>query len=819
MKKSLFLLILSIILSCTAEKKTRNNLIDYIPNNVSAVLMTSDLQLFINDTKNNDFINAISGDLLPQDLEEKLGSLKHIHPKTQAFVGVSEIGTKNFEYTIITREHENIIKLDSTKNDSIKTISYEGTNISSTSIDEQPIYYATLNNNVFIGSSSQLIIENAIRNEGTQTLDTEFLKLYDISQGNSQAHIFINHTKGSHLISHLFRKDIFNDIKHFGDWTSFDATLNQSEVVFNGITVSSDSLSNTLNAIKNTKPISSSMPKIIPIENDYFSASTFSDYKQFNSNATPTYKSKRTDSLFNSVTEVATIGINNSKIVILNSVDSNDLFQNLQKYIDEKTTFREKNIYSLTSTSLINDYFHPLVKGFEATYAAEIDNFIAFGGSIKILENLISNYQNNAVIENDPAFKDLKSNLADASSLLWVGNLNKLNDSELIYSEDFKKQISKAQIKGYKYCALQFIAETDYAHFNAILKKKSTKAAVNMISQVYSTKLNAPVLTNPQFVINHRSKQKEVIVQDEQNNLYLISADGNVLWKKELDGKIQGSVDQVDLYRNGRLQLAFVTTHSFYIIDRNGNDVSPYPLHFNNPVTQPLAIFDYDGNKKYRFPIVQGNIITMYNREGKKVNGFVFNKTTSNISDLPKHFRFGKKDYLVFKEENGTLHILHRTGKPRIKVKEKIDFSSNNIFDYENSFSTTTKGGDLLQITQDGKIRRESLALSDGNLIDATSKTLVTLSENELTIKGKKVELDYGLYTAPKIFYIYDKIYVSVTDTQANKVYLFDSNAKLFPNFPIYGTSAIDLNDINNDRKIEITVKGEDDSILVYRIN
>ncbi|MBR9846663.1 MAG: ribonuclease HII, partial [Algicola sp.] len=97
--------------------------------------------------------------------------------------------------------------------------------------------------------------------------------------------------------------------------------------------------------------------------------------------------------------------------------------------------------------------------------------------------------------------------------------------------------------------------------------------------------------------------------------------------------------------------------------------------------------------------------------------------------------------------------------------------------------------------------------------------TLAVLSDNKLTIKTNTVNLDFGNYTAPKIFYIYDKIYVTVTDLQAKKVYVFDSQAKPIKNFPIYGNSSIEMDDIDNDKSIEVIVKGDDKSIIIYEIN
>ena len=96
---------------------------------------------------------------------------------------------------------------------------------------------------------------------------------------------------------------------------------------------------------------------------------------------------------------------------------------------------------------------------------------------------------------------------------------------------------------------------------------------------------------------------------------------------------------------------------------------------------------------------------------------------------------------------------------------------------------------------------------------------MVTLTENKLNIKSRSVELDYGDYTAPQIFYINDKIYVTTTDLQAKKIYLFDSLGKPIANFPIYGNSAIALGNIDKDNNLEVITKGDDQSIIVYEIN
>ncbi len=151
-------------------------------------------------------------------------------------------------------------------------------------------------------------------------------------------------------------------------------------------------------------------------------------------------------------------------------------------------------------------------------------------------------------------------------------------------------------------------------------------------------------------------------------------------------------------------------------------------------------------------------------------------------------------------------------------VQENLDLTENKWYEYNGNFISSNNSGELIKITESGNISRENLNLANNHRITATEKTLVTLSENELNIKGNSVTLDFGLYTKPQIFYINNKIYISVTDLQSHKVYLFDSNAALINGFPVYGNSLTDLSNADSDPALELVVQGEDDGVLVYEI-
>ena len=56
---------------------------------------------------------------------------------------------------------------------------------------------------------------------------------------------------------------------------------------------------------------------------------------------------------------------------------------------------------------------------------------------------------------------------------------------------------------------------------------------------------------------------------------------------------ILGRINQVDLFRNGRLQMAFSTPNKVYVLDRLGRDVGAF-LNFKDKITQAVSVFDYD---------------------------------------------------------------------------------------------------------------------------------------------------------------------------------------------------------------------------------
>ncbi len=631
---------------------------------------------------------------------------------------------------------------------------------------------------------------------------------------NSQLSVLIN--ENNNYFNSFFINDTVAKQK-LGNSILLDIDLKQDEILFNGITKATDSTKSLIEVFKNTMPQENQMARITPSNSDAFLSFTFNNFSNFKQNlkSYQTIDSLSTETtLFDNIVEVGVVFEGSQEAIVLNSLDEVSTSHALSNQQNLAETYRDIDIYHFSSPNLFQQTFSPFVQSNNAVLYCAIDNFFVFGSSVDMLQNIIANYQNNTTLSQRSYFETIKENLSDEASLMYVVNPSTLNRK----MEQFLNENLPLQLDHYKASAIQFIYDTNFAHVNAIIKKSKTKAIENSVTEEFNIKITEEILNTPQFVKNHETNQKEIILQDVKNNLYLISNTGKLLWKKQLDGAILGKIEQIDMYKNGRLQLAFATPNRIYVLDRNGKEVAPFPLKFNDKVTQPLSVFDYDNNRNYRLLVTQGKNILMYDQLGKTVKGFNFKSAESPLIYQPQHIRIGRKDYLLFKTAN-KLYILDRVGKTRVSPKNSYNYSNQAVYLYNNKFTTTTTDGKLVTIDTNGNTAEQNLQLTDRHHIETTSKTLVAQSENRLTIKNKTLEMDYGNYTKPDIFYIYDKIYVSVTDLQAKKIYLFDSQGKSIANFPVYGNSKISLDNIDKDKNLEFVTKGDSNSILIYQIN
>ena len=814
----LVLLALVLLVNCAKKNTEIRPLLSYVPEKASLIVKITDHESFKEILKNNDFLSEFSSTKTYQNTLTKVSYLEYVQPKSESILAFTEVGTDNFEFTYITKNDADLFQLDSIKNKKAETVEFANVTFEKFTIDNA-IFYSIESGDKIIVSSSKLLLEQL--NKSYKPFHSEVLqKLYGTSNVTKPASILIDLNGINTSLKSILNENSEVDVSGFSDWISLDLDQNNKNLHLSGISIANDSTWNYVDLLANTKPTTNNTPLYAPVEADAILSYTYDDYNAFSKNRelSTGLVSSKTPSL-DAVEEIGIIYINGKKNIILNTFGAETIAEYLREEKKGSIEFQGNEILELRKTDFLNERFSPLIKNFKAKFCAIIKNAFVFSESQNVLKNIIKSHKDGTTFNKSAVYQTVENEIAKESSILFIANSNKINQIlKDDFLADFARDINKGKLSGYAYAA-QTITDKNFYHTNVVVQKTVNAKEQTGASSLFSIKLPDELATNPQFVTNHLNKKKEIVVQDQKNVLYLISSKGKILWKKQLESMIQGRIQQVDIFKNGRLQLAFTTQNQLMVLDRNGKEVKQFTKTFEGGNLNPLAVFDYEKKKNYRFVVTQNTNTFMFDSKAKIVKGFKFTKAEHPIIGSPKHLVIGSKDYLVFKLKDGSLKLLNRVGDIRTKVNEKIDFSENEVFVYKNRFALTDNKGVLHEIDPKGKIKKTDLNLSNDHGLFTTGKTLATMNENMLSIKGEQIELEMGVYTPPKIFYLNDKIYVSVTDLQNEKIYLFDSQAKSIANFPLSGASSIDIQDIENDKTLDILTKMNKTSLEVYKLN
>ncbi|MCF4100894.1 DUF3352 domain-containing protein [Gillisia sp. M10.2A] len=801
------------LISCQNNSSSKEaDLLYFIPKKSAYIIKT---------TQATDFYSAIdSSQLLNKDILIESGlknGINFLQPYLQSANNlICLVPDKNRikNYLLITTKLPDNIDLDSIQNKSVETFKLKGTTYKKYSFNKTTVF-TSFHKNTFLVSNSKSLLESVLTNAEERLKENPALRMAFKGADKKKSSIFINHNYLDTQLDKIF-PNLQIPIFHLADWSVLDLDINNKKIAVNGITTSNFNKDKLLKVFQNVGVYKNDLAKVTPTSSAGFYSFTYAKIDNLEKNLA-NYRNDSLqippDHILRYSKEAGIIYSEKSKVLALQTTDPTLAADVFETPTIPESEFRGEKIYNLLPTQNFLKYLNPLVEEMDLKFYVFIESFMVFSEDKEALQDIISNFQNGSTLENQEFYQSSLENLTEASSLMFVTKISQFKTVlKQNLSEDNIEDFNNLKLDDFSIAALQFVQNEGFAHVHGVLDKSENSN--EKIQETTSIKLEAPV-SGPAYVVqNHENNQPEIAVQDEKNQLYLFSTQGKLLWKKQLSSQITGKIHQVDLFKNGNLQLAFSTQSSLEIIDRNGNTVKPFPIEFKDAITQPLAIMDYDNNRNYRFVITQGKNALMYDKAGKLVKGFDFKKTENEISNPPKHIRVKNKDYILVPEVNGKLHILSRQGKERITVKGKIELSENAWYLYKDDFISISSTGELLHIDQQGKITRETIAYPLNVKLDADKNNLVWMSENFLNINGVEITMDFGLYTSPKLHVVNGKTYIAVTDTQAQRVYVFNNKGKLLSNFPVYGTSEIDMSESKNEG---FAVKAEDDSILYYR--
>jgi hypothetical protein len=277
--------------------------------------------------------------------------------------------------------------------------------------------------------------------------------------------------------------------------------------------------------------------------------------------------------------------------------------------------------------------------------------------------------------------------------------------------------LDTTQLLGIDKGAIQISHLDAVFYLNSVLQLNATHKLTKEDSYIRTYEFESPLTMSPRIVKSHVSQEYGLLVQDSLNNLYLLSSELKRQWTTPIDGRITSFVDQIDFYRNGKLQYFFVTSNQMHVVDRLGRKVENFPLPLPKNDMDFADVVDYDNSRRYRYLFTdsKGNLY-LTDKDGSLLEGWSPRPTGGKLIATARHYRVLGRDYFIAVQQNGSVHLMNRRGEivegfpVSLSTRPGGDYFLNRGRDRKTThFIVVSEDGHKIQIDLDGKVTRSDV--------------------------------------------------------------------------------------------------------------
>lgn len=682
-----------------------------------------------------------------------------------------------------------------------------------------------------------------------------FRDLRATSSNASALHCYVNFEEFARIAFPYIEKEIADKWQNgevFPTWATFDLSLKSDALLFSGLSTT-DSKNKILATILGQAPQQSLITANLPKDIKVLKRVSISDSKEFITENNSAYlEEMEVNCQCNPIEAVSSWlggeivyldhahhGSNSIKSLLIETNGVENVLSRLtllgagDSIIDR---YHGVNIYPVNDNKLLQIFGDEFVLDGDIFFCQK-DNYAIFSSRMGINKILRQWRKEQAVIQQTifSSFSERFMANFSSSDYYWkfntlVGTLKNIMKNEYFiklnaYSDIFKKMgsiswQSAPSGKDYQY------------HSIALNASQGEEGGSNFL---WNLKLKTSVTRSPELMKNHRTNTMEVLVQDKENSIHLISATGKIKWSKQLEEPIIGKVKQIDVYSNNKWQMLFNTSSKIHLVDINGNDVKGFPIKLIAPATNSVAVLDYERNKKYRLLVACADRkVYNYNQEGKIIEGWSSDVTEDIVVNELQHFVSENKDYILFTDISGIIYMLDRRGAKRVEFSQKVNANRHELIQFEKGFTFATSkltykdSNSLCKIEfNDTKtcFMLDSLHQDfDLSIVDLDGNNLsdyVVSYLNRIEIYGpdKKLSffetLDFNINHQLKVIVNNEKFLLLENQ---GEIYLYSSNFTPIPNFPVSGSLLTTIGDINKDGRTNLVTVSFSNDLRVYSI-
>jgi hypothetical protein len=501
-------------------------------------------------------------------------------------------------------------------------------------------------------------------------------------------------------------------------------------------------------------------------------------------------------------------------------------------------TYRDYSIHLFSMPEVLPWLFGEEYVPEGKVYYTRIDNFIVFAGNDKALERAIDAFEDGQTLSGTSSYKEFAVQAGDSLNFsLYINPSRAQALAQEYLSVAYKDRFMRNLPVYLRAGSLGFTLTASGNYFFSQIIVNRTDIAPTRAEVVWSLKMEADAATKPFIVQDPDTRQKEVLIQDKNQNLYLIGASGKVLWKKDLEEPVIGEVYQIDLYRNNDLQYLFATTNKVYLVNRQGNPAANYPIRLGAPTNTGVAMFDFAGSRDYTYYVgTENGRIYGFGGNGRPLQGWSPLAVDGPITVPVKYFNVQKKDYLFSVTQKGNLYIWNKEGRNVMKpIALETYFRNPFKMEFGQSlaqsalFSVDTLGM-LYTIFLDGKIQRREFPEypnpffeyydSDRNgkpeYILSSDTVIASFQQSDTPVW--RIRVPETLLYRPQLVSAGNETYIAYTASSTNQLYLVRRNGGRYTGFPANGNSFITVTDIDTDGMPEFIAPAEGQLLYMYRL-
>jgi len=739
----------------------------------------------------------------------------------------------------------------------VENIEIAGAQINSFATDEG-LYQYTYVSPFILFSSSKDVLEVSLtqlkNKESLMDIDG-FEHLRSTSSNSSALHCYINFEEFGRIAFPYIEKEIADKWQNgvvFPNWATFDLSLKSDALLFSGLSTT-DSKNRLLSTVLEQTPQQSLIKPNLPKDITVLKRVSLSDAKQFITENNTAYLEEMEETCQCDPIETISSWIGGEILYLNHSHYESGSIQSVlvetngvENVLSRVTTLgvgdsviennHGVNIYAVTDNKLLN-LFGSEFSLDGAIFFCQKDNYAIFS-SRKGMNKILRQWRKEKAVVQQTMYSSFSERFManfSSSDYYWkcdklVGTLENVLKREYFlklksYNELFKKMGS---------ISWQTAPSSNSYQYHSVAMSAS-QGEDGGSNSLWSLKLKSSVIRTPELMKNHRTNTLEVLLQDKENTMHLISATGKIKWSKQIEGAIIGKVKQIDVYGNNKWQMLFNTSSKIHLVDINGNEVKGFPIELKAPATNSVAVLDYERNKNYRILVAcSDKQVYNYNQEGKIIEGWNFGFTENLVVNELQHFVSDNKDYILFTDISGNVYMVDRRGEKRFDLAQKVNTKLHELIQFEKGFSFTTSkltykdSNSICKIefndtktcfVLDSTHHKYDLSIVDLDGDNLSEYVVNYLNRIEIYGPDKKLSFfetfDFNINHQVKVVGGNRKLLLIEND---GDIYLYSNNFTPIPNFPVSGSVNTAIGDINKDGKTNVVTVSSSNELKVYSI-